>query len=188
MPKGSIEELFEVAYKDTSVNSVFFSQIFVDDSKDEVRDSRTLSRQVVDAVDQYIQIYQNTEACYENERQVLKYVADILREQTKEIFIKWFPKYRCALIAKLNEGCVSPVRTLGLLGLESYEMDAKYSWKTEYMQTCDATSFTVCPIAPVDDAKFGDFMEFFRGEFRHLINQDREKRLNRHKKNDSCFH
>ena len=142
---------------------------------------------MVDTVDQYIRIYQNTETCDENERQVLNHVSDILREQTDEILIKWFPKYRCALIAKLNEGFVSPVRSLGLLGLESYEMDAKYSWKSEFMKTCDATSFTVCPIAPVDDAKFEDFMDFFREEFRHLISQDHEKRLNRHKKTTPAF-
>ena len=169
------------------MSSVFFDQIFVDDSKDDVRDSRTLSYQVVDAVDQYIRIYQSTETCDENERQVLNHVSEILKEQTNEIFIKWFPKYRCALIAKLNEGCVSPVRSLGLLGLESYEMDAKYSWKSEFMKTCDATSFTVCPIAPVNDAKFEDFMDFFREEFRHLISQDHEKRLNRHKKLTPAF-
>ena len=169
------------------MSSVFFDQIFVDDSKDDVRDSRTLSHEVVDTVDQYIRIYQNTETCDENERQVLNHVSDILREKTDEILIKWFPKYRCALIAKLNEGFVSPVRSLGLLGLESYEMDAKYSWNTEFMQTCDATSFTVYPIAPVDDAKFENFMEFFKEEFRHLISQDHEKRLNRHKRTTPAF-
>ena len=173
---------------EASATSQIFNQAFVDQSKDHVGGNQKISKSVVEALIQYVRPSgSGGHILSENHKAVLSYVTQILLQEVNAISIKWFPKYRCALIAKRNNGCNGAVRTMTLLGLENYEFEAKLAWNANFMQTCETTSFTTLPIESVVDSSFSEFMDCFQEEYSHVIKQDRAKKLNRHKKLTPAF-
>ena len=118
----------------------------------------------------------------------LEFISGVLEGTKKEILLTWFPKYRCALIAKLNQGCFQePMRNLTLLGLSNHELRVQHKWGHGTEQTVQPTNFNVCTIEPVAAKDFSKFMKVFEETFSFIYEQDRRQKLGRHKKMSPAF-
>ena len=104
------------------------------------------------------------------DQNVLHYVADVLSQQNKlvsnqPIFIKWFPTYRCALIAKLYQGCMSTkMRYLSLVGLDQWQFSLQESSTSRDYTSLSEGYASIC-ISHMQDIYFNTFLSCFSQAF-----------------------
>ena len=144
---------------------------------------RSLPGDLLSSVSKYIEEYTKTNALDSNQALMLEYIRGILLEENEDILIAWFSTYRCALLAKLNQGCrQKPMRNLTLLGLSGHRMQLQHEWSSKPTQTVDATSFDVISIKPVESENYETLLKSVEEQLEDIYKQDARQSLGRHKK------
>ena len=110
------------------------------------------------------------------DKNVMRYVADVLSKQeqlvsNQGIFIKWYPAYRCALIAKLYQGCMSTkMRYLSLVGLDQWQFSLQGSSDSRDYTSLSEGYASIC-IAHMEDIYFETFLTCLGNAFNQAISK-----------------
>ena len=98
------------------------------------------------------------------DQKALHYLAGVLSKQNKlvsnqRIFIKWFPTYRCALIAKPYQDCMSTkMRYLSLVGLDQWQFSLQGSSDYRDYTSLSQGYASIC-IAHIKEIYFETFLK-----------------------------
>ena len=108
---------------------------------------------------------------------------NVLSNNDANISVRFYPKYRCALIVSSSQGCkASPCRKLSLLGLGNYGLEFLCKSKQSLLRTTRARSYAVFPLIQMEEDVFGTFDNFFSSEYSEILREDEKKKLDRHKR------
>ena len=116
----------------------------------------------------------------EVDKRGLQYVLNVLNLKTKSnIFIKWMEKYKCALIARLYQGChQKQMRYISLVGLYQWNLHVNTSDENVRVKTSLSEGYSYTTSNPIENDQIKKFMKFFdiiKDNFEAKIGDDEYK-------------
>ena len=112
------------------------------------------------------------------------FLEDALSGKNDDFIITWLPAYSCALVSKRKQGCLRErCRLVFLVGATNYDMRFQHEWASDVViQTAGTSTSCSVPCVQVKEKDFETFLQYFETEFDKVYEEDKRKRLGRHKK------
>ena len=122
----------------------------------------------------------------EVDRRGLQYVLNILDAKSNakisksNVFIKWMEKYKCALIARLAQGChQKQMRYISLVGLNQWNLHFNTSDENVRVKTALSEGYSYTTSSPIENDQIEEFLKCFnktKNDFEEKIRQNKYKR------------